>query len=634
MEKALGFLLVCLAAVEIPVISAIPDDFECAWRSAAYDFGQKLLPRQGSFEALFQALELWNCSTWSMRYDLRRDRVARERQYESNAGWPVDAVMVSANDEGLSLQEACNLASSQGSSKTVVLEEGTHRLESSLVLGPEHSGLRIVGASPSGKSKISGGVELHDLIWTMVANSTWATYVDLAAHNLTEIEGLIINGTRRTVARYPNLPGGIESTCYYGCEAAGASAEWIPPIAYPNSSYYASAKVRNDSASGEFESYQIGVGGSCSIFEPAASYWCSENPQGGGAVRFQVPSGVKLPAGFGNSPYATPPRFHVYRPARWANWMFEAKLTGGNNYTFTRGGFQGARGDTTGGDFHVENVLEELDNDGEYYFDQSESVLYLFAQEPPSANASVVVPKLKVLLNATGTSNHPVLDVVLEKLSFVASRHTYMEPHAVPSGGDWSLERQGAVLVQGAHNFSIRDCAFDRIDTGNAVLVSGYNRNLSIIDCDFTSLAGTAIAIWGFTNETSTDPARPGITLQNAPAAGMDATDGEHPIGTVVRGCLASDIGLIVKQSAFLFQAKAQESVISGNVFFNAPRAGINLNDGMGGGDLISDNLIFNVVRETQDHGVINSWDRQPFLTDHGVYMKQHIAQCTNFVRY
>merc|ERR1712151_651417 len=53
----------------------------------------------------------------------------------------------------------------------------------------------------------------------------------------------------------------------------------------------------------------------------------------------------------------------------------------------------------------------------------------------------------------------------------------------------------------------------------------------------------------------------------------------------------------------------------SGNVFFNGPRAGINANDGFGGGDEISHNLVFSTCRESGDHGPFNSWDRQPFLT-------------------
>ena len=43
--------------------------------------------------------------------------------------------------------------------------------------------------------------------------------------------------------------------------------------------------------------------------------------------------------------------------------------------------------------------------------------------------------------------------------------------------------------------------------------------------------------------------------------------------------------------------------------------AGINFNDGMGGGDLIRGNLIANCVRESGDHGPFNSWDRVPYIT-------------------
>ena len=80
-------------------------------------------------------------------------------------------------------------------------------------------------------------------------------------------------------------------------------------------------------------------------------------------------------------------------------------------------------------------------------------------------------------------------------------------------------------------------------------------------------------------------------------------------------GCSAREVGLYEKQSSFYVQAKTAQSTISGNVFFNGPRAGINANDGFGGGDEISHNLVFSTCRESGDHGPFNSWDRQPFLT-------------------
>ena len=43
--------------------------------------------------------------------------------------------------------------------------------------------------------------------------------------------------------------------------------------------------------------------------------------------------------------------------------------------------------------------------------------------------------------------------------------------------------------------------------------------------------------------------------------------------------------------------------------------AAINFNDMMGGGDIIEYNLLFNPCRESGDHGPINTWDGQPFLT-------------------
>ena len=95
----------------------------------------------------------------------------------------------------------------------------------------------------------------------------------------------------------------------------------------------------------------------------------------------------------------------------------------------------------------------------------------------------------------------------------------------------------------------------------------------------------------------------------------MDGTDGNHPRYTTVVGNVAREVGLYEKQSSFYVQAKTAQSYISGNVFFNGPRAGINSNDGFGGGDEISHNLVFSTCRESGDHGPFNSWDRQPYLT-------------------
>ena len=44
--------------------------------------------------------------------------------------------------------------------------------------------------------------------------------------------------------------------------------------------------------------------------------------------------------------------------------------------TFSRGGFQGARGNANGAEFFIENVYEELDYPGEFFYNTSERVTY------------------------------------------------------------------------------------------------------------------------------------------------------------------------------------------------------------------------------------------------------------------
>ena len=38
-----------------------------------------------------------------------------------------------------------------------------------------------------------------------------------------------MDGAHLTRARYPNLPGGLEASCGYGCMIPSQEAEWTPP---------------------------------------------------------------------------------------------------------------------------------------------------------------------------------------------------------------------------------------------------------------------------------------------------------------------------------------------------------------------------------------------------------------------
>ena len=104
-------------------VGDVPASFDCAMRKAAYDFGKKLVPRQGSFEALYYALDL-NSDDCHVDYDAFAGPKA------DDVILPADAVYVAPGGAGDgaaasplgALQAAYDLAASRAS-KTVVLRE-------------------------------------------------------------------------------------------------------------------------------------------------------------------------------------------------------------------------------------------------------------------------------------------------------------------------------------------------------------------------------------------------------------------------------------------------------------------------------------------------------------------------------
>ena len=70
------------------------------------------------------------------------------------------------------------------------------------------------------------------------------------------------------------------------------------------------------------------------------------------------------------------------------------------------------------------------------------------------------------------------------------------------------------------------------------------------------------------------------------------------------------------KQTSTLFSATSCRTTFANNVAYNGPRAGVNLNDAFCHGHNISGNTMFNWVRETQDHGAINTWNRAAYVEE------------------
>ena len=153
-----------------------------------------------------------------------------------------------------------------------------------------------------------------------------------------------------------------------------------------------------------------------------------------------------------------------------------------------------------------------------------------------------------------------MVNVAVHGVGFRDTAVSYLEPHGMPSGGDWALQRTAAVVVQGTEHISFDGCTFLRLD-GNGVLVSGYARNTTITRSEFAWTGATAIAQWGDTSfgDNGGDNAVKGM--------GWDGRGGEQPRFTTISFNLIHELGIWEKQSAAYFQAKSCQNTIE--VVFN-----------------------------------------------------------------
>jgi len=296
---------------------------------------------------------------------------------------------------------------------------------------------------------------------------------------------------------------------------------------------------------------------------------------------------------------------HAFHQAHWGDWKFAVSAVNAANSTmmFSRGGFQEARGSCGRGghEWFVEGVKELVDQPNEWHYDEATSELFYFFNGTVSpASTNFVASRIATLISLTGTGANPVKDVTISNLTFAHTSPTFMDAYEVPSAGDWSIHRGGAVFATGTDNLKVASNYFRQVG-GNGVCISEYSRSAQVDGNRFSRIGDTAVIVAGATNYYSPQP--------------WVHTDGNYPINTMVRGNLASEVGVFTKQTAFFFQSLSWNTTVSGNVAFNGPRSGINMNDNAFGGNIVANNLLFNLVRETVDHGPFNTWDRLPFVT-------------------
>jgi hypothetical protein len=447
---------------------------------------------------------------------------------------------------------------------------------------------------------LSGGT-LLTLQWSVHAKTAAGGTIMKAqvpdSVNLDHFNELYIDEKRAIVAKYPN---GDPSTKGIYAKDPGFSWDahsWIPPIHNQSAEIYVQEPYRNGTV---FTNYQLGVGGGASVFNPPRNFWSTASPPAGG--NYVVPRGLIVNNGalphLSNWSKPSTGFAHVFHGGYWGSWVFEIASSNSTENTifFGRGGFQEARGAGSGSAFYVANIFEELDSPNEWFLDKDTRTLYFMPNDTmPNVFVASQIP---CIISVSGSEiEDPVRNILIRGLTLTETTNTYMRDYTVPSGGDWSVHRGGTIYLTNTENATITHNLFTQLGSNGVALID-YNNATSITLNEFVWLADSGIILVGSTN-------------------GIDGFGvASQPTHTLIQSNLIHETGIYIKQSAPVLISVSRSVSVIGNLMFNIPRAGVNVNDGFYGNHTLSWNVIFNTVRETSDHGPINTWDRQPFLTD------------------
>lgn len=326
---------------------------------------------------------------------------------------------------------------------------------------------------------------------------------------------------------------------------------------------------------------------------------------------------------------------HALQQYEWGS--LDYKITGKDSagHLALEGGWQMSRPAPMHARYrYVENIFEELDAPGEWYYDRTSGELYCYPPvgvHPGAARFERSV--LREILVLKGDGHAPVKDIKIDHIHFSETARTFMLTRETLVRSDWTIYRGGALLLEGTERCRIDACTFSEIG-GNAVMVSGHNRMDSIRACHMMHIGASGICFVGDTSAARS----PSFRYEDyVPYAELDKTPGprtdDYPADCLAEDNLLHNLGETEKQSAGVEIDLSARITVRSNTIYHVPRSGINIGDGCWGGHLLEYNDVFNTVLETGDHGAFNSWGRDRFWAADRGYMDSLVAVHPELIR-
>lgn len=319
---------------------------------------------------------------------------------------------------------------------------------------------------------------------------------------------------------------------------------------------------------------------------------------------------------------------HAIHKSRWGSLEYRVTGREPDGSLTLEGGWQSNRPALMHPEFRfVENVREELDAPGEWFFDRRNHALLVMPPAGVDLKSATVeaVGGIESLIEFRGSTEKPVQWVSVEGLTLTGTARTFMKTREPILRSDWRIYRGGAVVFRGAENCAIRNCTLDQVG-GNAVFIDGHNRRIAVEGCEVARAGASGVCVVG-----QASAVRDGLTEYGAaPPANGDETPGPreeaYPRECRVSDCLVHDIGRVEKQVAGVEIDIASEVTVSHCTIYGVPRAGLNIGDGCFGGHVIEHCDVFDTVLETGDHGAFNVWGRDRYWVRDRKVINAHVA--------
>lgn len=263
----------------------------------------------------------------------------------------------------------------------------------------------------------------------------------------------------------------------------------------------------------------------------------------------------------------------------------------------------------------VENIFEELDAPKEWYYNRQTGELYFYPEK-----ASDLLKEFEAIVNPeifkiTGSGiDCPIRNISFEDIGFENTARTlFTGKYERILRSDWGIVRAGVLYMENAEDITIKNCSFHQIG-GNAITLSGFNKDHVIEHNDFAAIGATGVLVAGLTKAVR-DPSEYDNNCHKTTIS--DFTIGpktdDYSRNILISNNYFYDIGTYEKQTAAICLSISSDITVKANTIHHTSRAGININAGAFGGHIIEDNDVFDCVTETADHGPFNSWGRDRY---------------------